>query len=222
MSTTNNSENKQEIPSQQKMPFQSNMYPQPQSDFQPIYPPNVPQQVPSVPSVPQTYPTQPVQPVQPIGGLPSSSPSDPDWIYPVPGMMEVSILALMNLFMPGLGTILLGQTKKGVTYVIEHMLLGFLAILLSYVLIGVLLYPILIVMYIFVLLDGLKIAERLKQGYPVMQGECYYSISTWFVSFFVTPVFVASNPAKCPQVWKDKMAQYTHQNNTQQKPAANL
>jgi TM2 domain-containing membrane protein YozV len=135
-------------------------------------------------------------------------------------MMDVSVLALVNLFAPGLGTILLGQTKKGIALLLGHIILAILTAVLSYFLIGLLLWPIVILFYVFVVMDGLKVAERLKQGYPVMQGECYYLVSTWFVSFFVTPVFVASNPAKCPQVWKDKMAQYTQLNNNQ--PAANL
>lgn len=136
-----------------------------------------------------------------------------DWIYPTAGKDFVPMTALLGFLFPGLGTIYIGQLAKGLVHIFATIFLHVICLLLAPILVGLILYPFALVYMLFIFLDGIKVADRLKNGYPVMKGECYYSIATWGVGAFVKPIFNATNVNNCPQVWKDKMAKYPALNN---------
>ena len=86
-------------------------------------------------------------------------------------------------------------------------MLATLTAVLTIVLIGLLLIPIHLFFSIMVIIDGYKMAERMKKGYRIMKGECWSSFTAIGVSLVETsPVFVTGS-GKEPMEWKQMVAQ---------------
>merc|ERR1712151_834923 len=132
-----------------------------------------------------------------------TSTNDDQWVESAPLMTEPAIVALLNFFMPGLGHLLIGQVEKGMFYIIETFIETFIISILSVVLIGLYLIPFALIFQVFVMIDGYKIAERMKRGYPVMKGECSNRIASLGLKLFIKgPVFVNSDPKSAPVEWR--------------------
>ena len=73
---------------------------------------------------------------------------------------------------------------------------------------GIILFPILLVLWGIYLVDGQLLADRLKRGLPIMQGECGTSWAKPGLSCLMSePVFSNQNIDECPQEWITKMQQ---------------
>ncbi|EFC41169.1 predicted protein [Naegleria gruberi] len=97
---------------------------------------------------------------------------------------EPILILLLNFLFAGLGHLVLGQSGKGITYIVINFLLFFLIVLLSFVFIGICILPLQIVWWVMVMVDGYVIAQRLKEGKAVRKGECAFSITKFGVSLF--------------------------------------
>ena len=87
--------------------------------------------------------------------------------------------------------------------------------LLSFVLIGLFLIPVLIVYLVFVTVDGFQVASRLRSGYPVMKGECANTWTTFGIKklgLVEGPVFSISDPKSCPPEWFERMKNHAEAN----------
>jgi hypothetical protein len=106
-------------------------------------------------------------------------------------------IALLNLAFPGLGTVLMGQTKKGAIQLLMGLLLSDLllvAFMISWIpVVGwITVLIILGIMNIWSIAlklitchDGYVIAQKIDRGLPVMQYEC----GNWFATFGMNLVF---------------------------------
>lgn len=100
----------------------------------------------------------------------------PEIITNRPSQHSAMVILILSLLMPGLGHIMLGQQKKGVIILIQSMIFMFVVVVLCYVFVGIFLVPFWLVYFMFVLLDGVKLAERQERGLTLMEGECYYKM----------------------------------------------
>ena len=83
--------------------------------------------------------------------------------------------------------------------------------------IGIILFPILLVLWGIYLVDGQLLADRLKRGLPIMQGECGTSWAKPGLSCLMSePVFSNQNIDECPQEWITKMQQIHYGQQQQQ------
>jgi hypothetical protein len=106
-------------------------------------------------------------------------------------------IALLNLAFPGLGTVLMGQTKKGAVQLLMGLLLSdllLIAFMMAWIpVIGwITVLVILGIMNIWSMAlklitchDGYVIAQKIDRGLPVMQYEC----GNWFATFGMDLVF---------------------------------
>jgi hypothetical protein len=84
-------------------------------------------------------------------------------------------------------------------------------VFLSIFLIGIYCIPCLLAWIVFVVVDGYKIAERLKSGIPVMQGECsnkWAAVGLSTFSLIHGPVFDNTDPSTCPHEWTQNMKKF--------------
>jgi hypothetical protein len=150
---------------------------------------------------------------------PSQNPftgSTTSWVQPT--NIEPIIVLLANFFLPGLGHIILGQHKKGIAILILWIISYAIFTVLASFLVGIVFLPFLIIHMGIVLYDGIVLAERVKNGYPIMQGECSTSWIKLGLSCIVSPdpVFNHNNLEECPSDWVTTMKQINQQRNQQQ------
>lgn len=77
--------------------------------------------------------------------------------------------------------------------------------------IGICLLPILIVEAIVVIVDAFQMAKRLKEGFPIMQGECSMNLATYGLGLVMNGPFFVTNDPQAPMEWKMKMSQRQEQ-----------
>jgi hypothetical protein len=182
------------------MSFNTNQYYQ-QNDFQES---GFQQQ----PQILQQQPSQPTQ-INPITG------SSTSWVQP--SNIEPLVVLLCNFFLPGLGHIVMGQHKKGIAILIIWMISYVIFTILASLLVGIVLVPFLVIHMGIILYDGIVLAERMKNGFPIMQGECATSWIKPGLSCIVTPdtVFNHNNLEECPSEWISTMKQINQNNQNQ-------
>ncbi|KAL9644965.1 hypothetical protein ABK040_004458 [Willaertia magna] len=115
------------------------------------------------------------------------------------------VVALANIICPGLGHAMIGQYSKAITYFVINFLLSLIIGLLAVIVIGFFLIPIQLIYYVYIIIDGYKVSERLRKGYPVLKGECYSKVTTLFVPLVekLSPVFVYGESGE-PMEWKQR------------------
>jgi len=126
----------------------------------------------------------------------------PSWVTATP-YMDPIICCLINMFLPGIGHVLLGQKSKGLGIFANRILLGIAAIFIPFI--GQLISIFILVLFFFTLVDGIQIGERLERGVPVMKGECSNGFISMMLSCWVSPVFDNNEPASAPMEWRMKM-----------------
>ena len=146
------------------------------------------------------------QPVNPMSG------SSTSWARPA--ISEPLIVLLCNLFMPGLGHILLGQTTKGIVIMISWFILYTVIVVLASLVIGIFLIPLIVVHIGIILYDGQVLADRVKRNYPIMVNEN----STSWMKLITFGGFNHNNIDECPQEWisvQNQINQTRHQQQQQ-------
>lgn len=150
-----------------------------------------------------------IQQSQPIG-------SQTSWCQPLlPGQgiekNPVVILLVALFLIPGGGHFLLGQTKKGLFYIIFLIIANFILAILIQLIIGLCLLPVLLIYVIMIAMDAYHLSVRLQKGAPgIMQGECTNSWALFGINSFVAPdpCFLNTDPSNCPQEWQQAMANF--------------
>jgi len=117
------------------------------------------------------------------------------WIQPTSSPTSPIIVFLIGfLIVPGLGHLLIGQTQKGISYIIGSIVGGFIFAILCMFLVGVCFLPCTLIWSICIVVDGYQMAERLSRGVEIGQGECANVIATYGLKATVSgPVFVNEN-----------------------------
>eukprot|EP00761_Pharyngomonas_kirbyi_P011257 gb/GECH01011282.1/.p1 GENE.gb/GECH01011282.1/~~gb/GECH01011282.1/.p1 ORF type:complete len:281 (+),score=92.83 gb/GECH01011282.1/:1-843(+) len=130
-------------------------------------------------------------------------PSEIQNVWIQPNTVEPILPALLTLFVfPGLGQILVGQSRKGVWLTVISLIMGLIIGLLCMVYIGLLLIIVPFVWSILVSVDAYRIAQRIRDGYPVQHGECTNSVTKIGLNWFMNdPVFNNSVSSECPAEW---------------------
>jgi len=149
---------------------------------------------------------QPIQqPIQQTVQQPVQN-TDPNWIYPPP-KFDPLVAAILDLFLCGVGPILLGQVTKGAIIFIAFHIAIIISYVACYVVIGVVGVILCFVYKIFTVMDTINLGNRLKAGVPIMQGECSNSIALFSIKYFLTstPVFNNADPQTAPQEWQQKV-----------------
>lgn len=75
----------------------------------------------------------------------------------------------------------------------------FLVTVLSVCLVGICLIPLLYAHMVIIMLDAFYMAERLKKGFPIMQGECGLGAACFMLDKMVTPTFVTGSSFVPPE-----------------------
>jgi TM2 domain-containing membrane protein YozV len=82
------------------------------------------------------------------------------------------VAALLSIPFPGSGQFINHQTTKAASMCISCHILFFLTTLLSAALLGLVLLPLLIILWTCIVMDAYRIASELKQGHAVMKSQC--------------------------------------------------
>ncbi|EFC43424.1 predicted protein [Naegleria gruberi] len=136
--------------------------------------------------------------------------SDPRlWIKPSNSFFTYPlVMSFFNLILLGLGHTLIGQDRKGVSYMLVTMIIFFLCI----VFFGILALPFYWLWALMVIMDGYKLSKRLREGIPIHQSECTNKWATRGISQFVgadLTLFNNNNPRECSQEWLDMINHLT-------------
>eukprot|EP01080_Neovahlkampfia_damariscottae_P000695 gene695-8947_t len=134
---------------------------------------------------------------------------DTSWVIPASNEPVLAVLA--NLFIPGLGHVLIGQYKKGIMIWVLFGIINSIIAILACFLIGIPLLIVPLIQFIVILYDCGVLADRLKRGIPVMEGECATSLIKPGLSLVCKPVFNNTNLDECPQEWVSKMQSIQYQ-----------
>lgn len=173
-----------------------------------------------------SYASQPNRPPQPQPQAPYPPPTGTNYSSNSPNPwvqgknMDPALVVVLNLLCLGLGHILMGQERKGGSIIIATFGVSF-AVMIPVMLIAVLaagpfgifavyaVIPLVWIWAIAVHIDGYKIAKRIKEGYPVQQGESingFVSIGTGFL-LGGRPRFHHNSEQK-PREWVEAVAAY--------------
>jgi hypothetical protein len=147
----------------------------------------------------QSYSSQPINPIT----FQNSS-----WVTPI--CSEPLLTLVLNFVFPGLGQVILGQTKKGIFMMVVFFISEFFMILIITLTggIGIILLPLLFIHWCIILLDGQLLASRVKNNVPIMQGECGTVLAKPGLKYILSssePVFSNSRFEELPAEWIVKM-----------------
>jgi TM2 domain-containing membrane protein YozV len=147
----------------------------------------------------------------PVHTQPNQTSGNEIWVEPTSSQLDPIIAVILSLLvLPGLGHILIGQTQKGISYVIHFVIAWFIIVFLSVFFIGIYFLPCLFVWEILILIDAYKIGVKLKEGSPVMQGECankFAAIGLGSYGLVQGPIFDNSDPTNVPAEWLARQKQ---------------
>ncbi|KAG2381359.1 hypothetical protein C9374_006348 [Naegleria lovaniensis] len=127
--------------------------------------------------------------------------------------VEPILVLLCSFLMPGLGHLIIGMQSKGAVYFIVNFIMGIIIAATSWIFVGLAFIPFVFVYFILIMIDSYVLADRLKKGYPVLKGECYFRVTSWGVSLLEkkSPVFV--HGVDEPLEWQQKCEQVRRQLN---------
>ena len=150
-----------------------------------------------------------------IGGFTLDSATDEDakinWVKT--WIKEPIVVTILNIILPGLGHMALGQFKKGLGIAAFSLVANTIAFSLCIFLVGFLMIPFVMIFDSpIVLYDGWTMASRAKKGYPILEGECATKYIKMPSSLFASPVFLNTNEDECPKEWLDKINEFEQSN----------
>eukprot|EP01080_Neovahlkampfia_damariscottae_P005392 gene5392-9205_t len=130
---------------------------------------------------------------------------------------------ILQLILPGLGHLYIGQKKKGIILISQYIYLCFfnfiylniltdmiktdqdLLLILISLFVFLILFSFFILFYISSILDFFQISNRLNKKYPILIGECYNQIIFLLIKSFLNDSFHFSSP---PSFWNEKINKY--------------
>ena len=127
--------------------------------------------------------------------------------------VEPILILICSFLMPGLGHLVMGQQSKGAIYFGVNFVIGIIIAATAWIFVGLAFIPFALIYVMLIMIDSYVLADRLKKGYPVLKGECYFRITSWGVSLLEkkSPVFV--HGVDEPLEWQQKCEQVRRQLN---------
>lgn len=164
------------------------------------------------PSFQQPY-AQQISTTQPnVTTQPIVTQSENPWVDPKDvSVNEPVLVLLLNFLIPGLGTALMGQVKKGLIHVLLAFLVPFVLMIFAFIpIIGGIIFSFgsmiwVIGWRVITMHDGYVIATRIQRNIPVMKGECGNRFAMLLLSQFMAPLPVFVTGENAPNEWTQAM-----------------
>jgi len=130
------------------------------------------------------------------------------WIQGYKGYMHPLLVTLVNFFLPGLGHVLIKQTGKGISLFVGFYVTLVIVIAFCFIILGFFAIPFFVILWILIMVDGWQCASKLRQGFPLMKGECTNRVIGFYAKLIKDgPVFVTSKPETWPEEYRARVSQ---------------